>query len=115
MSTAIKLPLSGSVDGKGIKITTIASPGTLIHTATSATSGIYDEIWLWAYNDDVYNITIFIEWGDSDLARKITIPLQTGVIPLIPGFILQNSQVVRIYANTANKIKIDGFVNRITN
>ena len=115
MATAVKRLLSSSTDGKGIKVAAIASPGTLIHTAVAGTiPGSYDEIWLWAYSSDIGNTVIFIEWGDTDLPRKVTIPFQTGVVPIIPGFILQNGETVRIFASAANVVMIDGFVNRIT-
>ena len=115
MATAVKRLLSGSTDGKGIKVATNGTPGTLIHTAvTGTTPGTYDEVWLWAYNSDVANVVLFIEWGDTDLPRKITIPLQTGLVPFIPGLLLQNGQTVRIYASAPNVVKVDGFVNRIT-
>lgn len=115
MAQAVKRPLSASVDGRGIKVTTNATPGTLIHTAVSgALAGTCDEIWLWAYNADLANVVVFVEWGEIDLVRKTTIPLQSGLVPLIPGLILQNGQTVRVYASAANVIKIDGFVNRIT-
>lgn len=115
MAQAVKRILSGSTDGKGIKVVANTSPGTLIHTAvTGGTAGTCDEVWLWAYNSDVANAVLFIEWGDTDLPRKTTIPLQSGLVPLIPGLILQNGQVIRIYASAPNVLKVDGFVNRIS-
>lgn len=114
MASAVKRLLSGSTDGKGIKVVASASPGTLIHTAVVGTTpGSYDEVWLWAYNSDIANVTLFVEWGDTDLPRKTSIPLQSGLVPVIPGLLLQNGQTVRIYASAPNVVKIDGFVNRI--
>lgn len=115
MASAVKRLLSGSTDGRGILIAASASPGTLVHTSMAGTTpGSYDEIWLWAYNSDTANAVLFVEWGETTLPRKITVPLQTGLIPVIPGLILQNSQVVRVYASVPNVVKVDGFVNRIT-
>jgi hypothetical protein len=115
MATAVKRLLSGSTDGKGIKVTSGSSPGTLIHTAVSGTTpGTYDEVWLWAYNSDVSNVVLFVEFGESDMPRKITIPLQTGLVPVIPGLPLQNGLTVRAYTSVNNVVKLDGFVNRIT-
>lgn len=114
MATVTKIPLSASTNGAGVKVVATATPGTLIHTAT-ATAGQVDEIWLWAYNSDSANATLFIEWGsDTDLPRKVTIPLQSGLVPVIPGLLLQAGLTVRMYASGANIIKVDGFVNRIT-
>ena len=47
MATFTKLKLSGSTDGKQIKVSQTATAGTTIHTA-HATS--LDEVWLWAVN-----------------------------------------------------------------
>jgi len=115
MTTVTKIPLSASSNGAGIKVIAASTPGTLIHTATSA-SGSCDEIWLWAYNADDANAVISIEWGsDTELPRKVPVPLQTGLVPVIPGLILQAGQTVRVFSSATNMVKMDGFVNRITN
>ena len=114
MANVIKIPLSASTNGAGIKVAASATPGTLVHTSTSA-ANTCDEIWLWAYNADSANTVISIEWGDTDLPRKVTIPVQAGLVPVIPGLILQAGQTVRVFASAPNMIQIDGFVNRITN
>jgi hypothetical protein len=49
MATFSKRLLSGSTDGKAIKVVQTATAGTTIHTAVSGTSDI-DEIWLYAVN-----------------------------------------------------------------
>lgn len=115
MAIAYKRLLSQSIGGKGITISSITTPGTLIHTAPAGTTpGSYDEVWLWAYNADTSNTVISVEWASDGLVRKITVPLQTGLIPIIPGLILQNGETIRVFASAANVIKIDGFINRIT-
>ena len=48
MATYTKLKLSGSTDGKGIKVTQTATPGDIIHTAHVSA---LDEIWLYALMD----------------------------------------------------------------
>jgi len=46
-----KRKLSGSTDGKPIKVVATATAGTTIHTAVAGTTaGTFDEIWLYAYN-----------------------------------------------------------------
>ena len=44
MTTFNKLILSGSTDGRGIKVVQAATAGTTIHTGTSTASD-YDEVW----------------------------------------------------------------------
>lgn len=118
-STAYKRKLSGSTDGKGIKLTQTAT-GTeeTIHTAVAGTTaGTYDEVWLWAYNDHTADVVLTLEIGgttDPDNVVCITVPYQSGLIPVLPGLPLQNGAVIKAFAATANVIMIYGFVNTMT-
>lgn len=118
MATAVKRKLSGSTNGRGIKVAATATAGTTIHTAVSGTTdGSYDEIWLYAYNGDTVPITLTMEFGGSTVPDDnitVTLAAKSGLVPIVPGLILQNSCVVAAFATTANKIVITGFVNRIT-
>ena len=118
MATVVKRKLSGSTDGKAIKITQTATAGDTIHTAVSGTTdGSYDEIWLWAYNGHSADVVLTIEFGGAivpDQNIVLTVPCKSGLIPVVPGLILQNEMVVKAFAGTANVITIIGFVNRIT-
>lgn len=114
--TYTKQLLSGSTNGKQIKVTSTTSGGAnTIHTAVSGTAA-YDEIWLYAYNDDsvTRNLTIF--WGgttDPDNAIRVAVTSRTGRLLVVDGMLLQNGLIVKAYADTANVIMIDGFVNNI--
>jgi hypothetical protein len=113
--TFTKAKLSGSTDGKNIKVAASSSPGTTIHTAVSGTSS-FDEIWLWCYNSDSATRTLTIQWGGTttpDDDTKIDIPSLSGRFLVIDGKLLQNSQVVKAYGSAANVLIIDGFVNQI--
>lgn len=119
MSVAVKRLLSGSIDGKGIKLTQTSSGSSpapeTIHTAVAGTTpGTYDEIWLWASSVHTADVVLSIEFGETELPRTVTIPYKAGLVPVIPGLPLQNGMVVKAFASVANVIKIDGFVNRIT-
>ena len=118
MATAVKRKLSGSTDGKAIKIAATATPGTAIHTAVAGTTaGTYDEIWLWAFNSHTGNIKLTIEFGGASAPDDniiITIPALAGLVPVVPGLILQNQATVKAFASSANVITITGFVNSIT-
>ncbi len=117
-SSALKRKLSGSTDGKAIKITQTATPGDTIHTAVAGTTaGTYDEIWLWAYNGHTLAVVLTIEFGGAivpDQNIVVTIPFKSGLIPVVPGLILQNGMVAKAFAATANVITITGYVNSIT-
>ena len=114
MATFSKLKLSGSTDGKQIKVAATATAGTTIHTA-HATS--LDEIWLWAVNSSTTAVKITVEWGEAtapDGNIEVTIPGESGYLMVVPGLILTNSLVVKAFAGTANVLLVNGYVNRIT-
>jgi hypothetical protein len=109
-----KFKLSGSTDGKDIKVAATGSPGTTIHTADATK---LDEIWLYAYNSSGAAVLLTIQFGgttspDDDI--KVNVPSQSGLMLVVPGLTLTNSDVVKAYAGTTNVITIGGFVNRIT-
>jgi hypothetical protein len=116
MATYSKQLLSGSTNGKGIKVVQTATAGTTIHTAVSGTSSI-DEVWLYAHNTSSAAVKLTLEWGGvaaPDDHIEINIGAEgTGLILVAPGILLQNSLVVRAFAATANVINIFGYVNRI--
>lgn len=114
MATYSKLKLSGSTDGKQIKVAATATAGTTLHTAHATD---LDEIWIWATNSSTSDLKLTIEFGGTtspDDLIEMTIPAEAGPIPVIPGLILTNSLVVRGFAASANLVLVSGFVNRIT-
>lgn len=114
MATFSKVILTGSTNGRNVKVSATSSPGTTIHTAHSTAQ---DEIWLWAVNSDTTDRKITIEFGGTtapDDTIEVTIPAEAGLINILPGIILTNSLVLKVYAATANVILVNGFVNRIT-
>lgn len=117
MATAKKRILSGSADGKGIKVTTTSTPGTAVHAAVAGqTPGTYDEVWLWAQNNHTANVVLQIEFGSADTADNITvtIPYKSGLVPVVPGLPMQNGAAVTAFAATLDVITLHGFVNTIT-
>lgn len=116
MAAYTKVLLSGSTNGKAIKVAATATLGTTIHTAVSGTSSL-DEIWLYAVNSSSSAVKLTIEWGEAaapDGNIEKTIPAEDGLYCVVPGLLLQNSLVVTAFAGTANVITIHGFVNRIS-
>ncbi len=120
MSSLTKVKLSGSTDGKQIKVSGTASgSANTIHTAHATA---LDEVTLWADNDSTTNVDLTIEWGgtaDVDNTVKVTVPGRGTAgadMPLlvIPGWALTNSLVVKAFASVTNKIKINGSVTRFT-
>lgn len=118
MATAVKRKLSGGVDGKPIKVACTATLGTPIHVAVAGTTaGTFDEIWLWAYNSKSSAVVLTIEFGGADVPDHnivLTLASKVGLVPILPGLILQNSLIVRAFADTADVVTLSGFVNSIT-
>lgn len=114
MATYSKQSLSGNATGLGILIDQIATPGTAVHTTATGTT--FDEIWLYATNNDSSSVNLTIEFGETTSTKVIkqSIPATSGLTIIIPGFILGPSKTVRAFAGTTNKIVILGYVNRIS-
>jgi hypothetical protein len=116
MASFSKLKLSGSVDGKGIKVAAAATPGTVIHTAVVGVADL-DEIMLWVVNMDVVDRILTLEWGGvtvPDNTIQLTIPFKAGLFAIVPGILLQNTLIVRAFGDAANVLVLYGHVNRIT-
>lgn len=115
MATFSKVKLSGSTDGRQIKVVATGSPGTTIHTAHATA---LDEIHLYAVNSDTTDRKLTVEYGGvtvPDDTIELTIPAESGLVCVVPGSSpLTNSVVVKAYAATGNVVMIQGFVNRIT-
>lgn len=110
-----KNKLSGSTNGKGVKVVATATTGTTIHTAVASTTH-FDEVWLYAYNSHTADVDLTIEWGETtvpDGNNKITIPFKSGRYLVVDGRLINNSLVVTAFASVANVIVLDGFVNEI--
>lgn len=116
MATFSKQLLSGSTNGKAIKVAQTATAGTTIHTAVSGTAS-FDEVWLYAHNSSATTVKLTLEWGEAtapDGNIEINIGAEgTGLVLVAPGLLLQNSLVVKAFAATANVVTLTGYVNRI--
>ena len=119
MPTFTKVNLSGSTQGKPIKVVATASTGTTIH-ATGISASIIDEAWLYAYNSSASNVVLTVQYGgtatpDNDI--KITIPATSGLTLVVPGLTLTGTgaaaNTIYAYAGSANVITVSGYVNRI--
>jgi len=120
MSTFAPVLLSGSTQGRQIKVVATATAGTTIH-ATGISATVQDEVWLWATNSDTTARKLTIEFGGvsaPDDLVEITIPPESGPVLVIPGWRLTGSgaaaSTVGAFAATANVVTIGGYVNRYT-
>lgn len=118
MATMSKIPLSGSTNGRGIKVTT-ASPidgsDTTIHTGVAGTTDT-DYVTLFAYNDDTVARDLHLGWGgttDPDDFIIVTIQPKAGLELVAADLPIRNSLVVVASASAANVIVVYGHVTRI--
>jgi hypothetical protein len=119
MATYSKVKLSGSTDGRGVKVAATASPGTTIHTG-STTASTYDEVWLYAVNTSASSVKLTIQWGGTtspDDLLELTVLPEAGLVTVVPGLVIKGNAtplVVRAFAATADVVVVHGFVNQIT-
>lgn len=118
MTTFSKNILSGSTNGRGIKVAATSTPGTTIHTGpTDATE--FDEIWLYAMNTDTNSRKLSVEWGGTtspDDLIEITLPAEPGLVLVAPGLLLKGNAsalVVKAFASAADVVTIHGYTHRI--
>ena len=116
MQTYTKQVLSGSTDGRPIAVAATATPGTLLHTAITGTTGS-DSVYLWASNVTGTSATLTIEFGGVTTADKIvsavSIPANSENIPIVDGQVLRNGLVIRAFSGTASAINVNGYAVRI--
>lgn len=113
MATYTKELLSGSTDGKQIKIAATATAGTLLHTADVTD---LDEIWLYFVNSGAVPVKVTIEWGEAtapDGHIEFFVQPESGYVNAVAGLPLTNSLEVRAFAGTADVVMASGYVNRI--
>jgi hypothetical protein len=119
MATFSKQILSGSTDGKLIKVVATATTGTTIHTG-SATATTFEEIWLYAVNTDTTARKLTIEWGGTsspDDLIELTVLPESGLVTVVAGLVIKGNAtplVVRAFAASANVVMVGGYVNRIS-
>ena len=121
MATFTKAKLSGSTDGKAIKVTGTGTGSTVtVHTAVAGTTaGVFDEIWVYANNTSSSAVKLTLEWGTATAADgniELTIAAESGLVLVVPGLLIKGNAtalVVRAFAATTSAINIFGYVNKI--
>jgi hypothetical protein len=121
MATFTKTLLSGSTQGKAIKLTGTATGSSVTIHATGTSSSTIDEVWLYAFNSSTAYVSLTVEYGGTtapDQNIVITIPPTSGLTLVVPGLILTGTgsaaNTITAFAGSANVITISGYVNRIS-
>ena len=113
----LKLPLSGSIHGRGIKVVaTVIGSGDTIHTALGVTSaGKGDDIVLEAFNSNTTTTrTLTIGWGGTTSPDDlIVVDIDPkSYIRVIAGLFLRNALIVKASADVTNEVIIFGYILR---
>ena len=105
-----------------IVTSTVASACNVFHVAPSV-DGQLDEMWVYAHNFGTSDVAVTFMMGltsypetrlaDVHEGVEITIPFQSGRALVFDGTLISHSLSAAVYADTANVVSLDGFVNRI--
>jgi hypothetical protein len=115
MASVTKRDFSASTDGGPVLVAATSTAGTTIHAGVTGTVD-WDEVWIWLVNNHSADVEVEIEWENATASQNIvqTIPFDSGLVQVVPGFILQNDKTVAIFASITNVVAAYGYVNRIT-
>lgn len=106
---------SASTNGRGVAVAATSTPGTTIHTATSAG---FEEIYAWAVNRTAAAVTLTIEFGgtsNSDhLVESYSIPAYSAPIPIAVGQRLGGGLAFAAFCSSANAINIFGYPDKVS-
>lgn len=118
--TVTKTPLSASTNGRRIKVGATATPGTLVHTA-STNVGDVDDVYLDVMNNHTAAVDVTVQFGGTtdpdDTIFYAQVPPKTsmkGLVPLCRGLLAGAATAleVRVFASVANVVTIGGDVCR---
>lgn len=110
--------LSGSTDGKGVKVTgTSSAADVTIHTAAAGANDI-DLVTLYAVNQDADGETrqLTIAWGaetDPDNLITVPVPCKVGPVLICDQLPIMNGLVVGAWADEASDVIVYGSVLRV--
>lgn len=117
-TTFTRISLSGSTTDLPLPIAATATPGTLVHTATSGGTN-FDELYVWVSNVTASAATLTLEWGGVTdpgnlLTKAVSIPANSPPIPIATGQVMRNGLVIRAFSGTASALNVTGYINRLT-
>ena len=87
--------------------------GQIIHSGVAGTSQ-YDEVFLYATNRANSGVYLMLQWGavTSGDSFQVTVPPNDGLTLVSPGLVINSGSILRAYANVANHISVQGYVQR---
>ena len=108
-------PLSGSSGGRPVPIIATSSPGTTIHTLSTAT-GIVEEVYVDAYNISASGATLQLEAGSTATIgiMSIFVPALSFQRILAGARYLAATGAISAYATATSLFQVVGGVNKVT-
>lgn len=107
--------LSGSTNGRPIQINATTSPGTAIHTVSTAT-GTVEDIFVDAFNTATAERLLVIELGSTATANHLyaKVPPQDGPFRIVAGLRMTGATGISIaaFATATGALVVAGGVNR---
>ena len=111
------LALSGSTNGRPIPVAATSSPGTALHTVSTAT-GVIEEVYLDLFNTATAIRQITVECGGTATGNHMVVnmPAQAGPFRVLAGvrFVGATGQIIAAFATATGGVGAIGAVNRAT-
>ena len=105
--------MTGSVP---VVVGAVASPGTSVHVAPTATNGT-DNVWVYAHNTGSATVNLTMQYAGTNATGTnfiMGIPAQAGLTLVAPGLVFESGSYVRAFAAHSGSIYLTGYVNRVT-
>ena len=106
--------LSGSTDGRPIKVAATSTPGTLLHTGVAGTDDL-DHVTLYATNTSATPVKLTLEWGGTtspDDLVEVYVRGESGLELVADRVPIRNGLVVRAFGDTTNVVNVVGWFTR---
>lgn len=107
--------LSGSTNGRPIQVNATSSPGTTIHTVSTATGDVED-LFIDVYNSATTDRTLVVELGSTATTSHLygLIPAQAGPYRIVSGLRLNGATGIAVaaFATATGAFVIAGGMNR---
>lgn len=113
MSTLVRIPLSGSTNGKPFIVAGISTGNTPVHTAHSSAN---DYVTLYAANNDTTDRLLTVEVGGTGNgeAMKQTVYAQVGRQTVLDRHLIQSALAITAFAAASSVVVLSGWVDRET-
>ena len=114
MSVLTRMKLSGTTAGKPLLITSTNSTGAnTVHVCTTSTgSGVWDEVYLWGFNNTTGTVDLSLEYGDTTSVVVCSLSAKSTT-KILPGTMGNASTTIKGFKGGAGTVGVIGFVNRI--